>query len=61
MRLCPTASAIHLQRGHERFLRDVDLAELPSSPEVPAEHMRCDDGVDSAPCGLCGRQIEAVG
>jgi hypothetical protein len=22
-------SAIHLQRGNERFLRDVDLAELP--------------------------------
>src|ERR1700736_1939947 len=24
-----TISAIHLQRGNERFLRDVDLAELP--------------------------------
>ena len=24
-----SASAIHLQRGNERFLRDVDLAELP--------------------------------
>jgi len=23
------SSAIHLQRGSERFLRDVDLAELP--------------------------------
>jgi hypothetical protein len=23
------ASAIHLQRGNKRFLRDVDLAELP--------------------------------
>src|SRR6478609_9809647 len=24
-----SVSAIHLQRGNERFLRDVDLAELP--------------------------------
>jgi hypothetical protein len=46
MRLCPPASAIHLQRGNERFLQDVDLAELPHLIAfVPAEHMRCDDGV----------------
>jgi hypothetical protein len=28
-RAVQSASAFHLQRGNERFLRDVDLAELP--------------------------------